>query len=106
MYHQEFGAERQRPLQFAAKSGNRLGVKLGITARKVDQVVSMDRQRLEVIALAQAAHFGTLRPCKPIGFPLSRAGRKNLEGIASESISALGAGLDTAGGGGVNADAA
>ena len=54
MQHQKLRTQRQRPLYFAAKRSDRLGMKLRIAARQVHQIVGVDDQRLQIIALAKA----------------------------------------------------
>ena len=82
MQHQELRAQRQSALHFAAKGHDRLGMKFRISAREVDQVIGMNGQRLQVIALAQPAHLFALCAGQLVRLPLPRAGRENLKCIA------------------------
>ncbi len=61
MHDEVVGAKSESALQLSAKRGDRLGVELGISAREIDKVVGVDGQRLQVVALTQAAHLGALR---------------------------------------------
>src|SRR5271166_2711970 len=53
MQDQELGAKGKRPLHLAAKRRDGLGVELRIAAREIHQVVGVDDQGLQSIALAK-----------------------------------------------------
>src|SRR5208337_1093806 len=104
MQNEELGAKGKRPLHLAAKRRDGFGVELRIAAREIHQVVGVNDQRLQSVALAKAAHLVALRACQFIRSPLPRAGGKNLEGVAAQAISALRGILDSSGGRGMDAD--
>lgn len=97
MQDQKVGAQRQRAFDLAAKSGDGLGVEFRIAARHVDQVVGMNYQRAESVALAQACHLVALRASELVWLPLPRARRKYLKGIAAQPVGPFGSVLDAAG---------
>ncbi len=98
MQHEKIGAEGQCAFDLTAKGGDGLGMELKITARQIHQVVGMDDQRLQTVALAQSTHLVALRARQVIGLPLSRAGGKNLERIAAQPVGTLGCIFHSAGG--------
>jgi hypothetical protein len=89
MQHQELRSQSQRALHFAAKGHDRLGMKFRISAREVDQVIGMNCERFQIIALAQPAHFLALRAGQLVRLPLPRARRENLKGVAAQAIGTL-----------------
>ena len=56
MQHQILGAQRQSPLDFAAKGFDRFLQEQFVYARQVHQVVGVNDQRLQVILLPQPLH--------------------------------------------------
>lgn len=66
----------------------------------------MDNERLEIVLRPQLEHLLAQRVAEFVGRPLARAGRENLQRVASDTVSTLGGVVDSSGGGGVNADAA
>jgi hypothetical protein len=105
MQHQELRSQSQRALHFAAKGHDRLRMKFRVSARQVDQVIGMNGERLQVVALAQPAHLFALRAGQLVRLPLPRAGRENLKRIAAQAIGALGGARHAARRRSVNADA-
>jgi hypothetical protein len=61
-------------------------VKFGIAARQVHQIVGVNHQWMQVVFLAQAGHLLALRAGQLVRLPLSRAGRKNLERVATQAV--------------------
>ena len=73
MQNKIFRAQRLRPLQFAAKGDDRLGVELNVAAGEIDQIIGVNRQRPQVVFFAQRTHLTALRPAQLIWLPLPRA---------------------------------
>ena len=104
MQHQELRTESQRSLHLAAKCHDRLGMKVGVAARQIHQVVGMDDQRLQSVLLAQAIHLVALRTRQVIGLPLPRARGENLERVAAQPVGAFRRILHSTGRRGVDAN--
>src|SRR5579862_6536475 len=100
-----FGAQREGALGFSTKRLNRLFEKYLVRRCEIDEVIGMNDQRLQIIAIAQPRHFIALRSTKLVGCPLPGTRGKDLERIAAQAIGALCCILHTAGGRSVNADA-
>ena len=54
MRHQVFGADRQRPLDFATKRSHRLRAQSFATRSEIDQIIIVDDERIEIVTLANA----------------------------------------------------
>ena len=105
MQHQKFGAQRQCAFHLAAKCRNRFGMKFGIAAGDVDQIVGVNDQRLQIVLLTQTRHLFALRAGQLVRLPLARAGGKNLKRVAAQAIGAFGGVGRASCGRRVNADA-
>ncbi len=103
--HEIIRTEGHGPFHFPAKSDNGFLKEKRIGAREVDQVIGMNSQRLEVVALAQTQHFVAQGMAKLVRSPLARAGRKYLEGVAAQAVGALCGILRASSRGGMDADA-
>src|SRR5712692_5123356 len=105
MQHDVFGAQLQGAFHFAAKSAYSFLQKHRCRAGQIDQIVGVDGERLLIVPLAQAVHDCALVTAEIVWPPLARAGGENLEGIASQAVSAFCRVLYSAGNGSMNADA-
>ena len=106
MQHDVLGTQLQGTLHFTAKSTNSFLQKHRCRAGQIDQVIGVDRERLQIVPLAQAVHDCALVTAEIVWPPLPGAGGENLEGIASQAVGAFRRVLHSAGNGSVNTDAA
>jgi hypothetical protein len=100
------GADGEGALDFAAESFDGFSQEQFVGAGEIHQVIGVDDERLEIVLRPQLEHLLAQRVAEFVGCPLTRAGRENLQRVASDTVSALGGVVDSSGGGGVNADAA
>src|SRR5229473_5242317 len=89
MQHDVLGAQLQGAFHFTAKSADGFLQKHRCLAGEIDQIVGVDRERLEIVFLAQAIHDCALVTAEIVWLPLTRAGGENLEGVASQAVSAF-----------------
>ena len=106
MQDEKVRSQRQGAFHLSAKGGDGFAVEQGVAAGEIHQIIRMDRQQLQVVALAQAAHLLALRERKFVGLPLPRAGGENLKCIAAQPVGPFGRVLDPTCGRSMNADPA
>ena len=106
MQDKVIGTDRESTLDFSAKSFDGLLKEKLIGAGKIDQIVCVNDEGLEVILGAQAKHLIAQRMAQFIRSPLARARRKNLKRAAAQPIGAFGCVLNSTSRRGVDADAA
>src|SRR5271154_6690412 len=106
MQNKIVGTDRESPLDLAVEGFNRLLEEQLICAGEIYQVIGVNDQGFEIVLSAQAKHLLAQRITKFIRRPLSRARRKNLQGVASDAVGALGGVVNSSGSGSVNANAA
>src|SRR5215471_6548 len=90
MKHQVVSLQRQRALDLAAKSSDGFRVEVRIPSRQIHQVIRVDRERLEVVLLAQPDHLSYMSCSELVRLPLTRTRREDLQDIAAKPIGALG----------------
>ena len=103
--NQVLGADGGGALDLGAEAGDGAGADEGIEGGEVDEIVDVDGERAEVVALAdflqQADLAGVGRACAPH----ARAGGEDLEGVGAELDGLEGRLFEGTGGEGVDAEA-
>jgi hypothetical protein len=104
MQHQILGAQGQRSFNFSTERFNGFLQKDLVRRSKVDEVIRVDDQGLQIIFIPQPRHFIALWSAQLIRRPLPRTRRENLKRIAAEPVRALRRVLHASGNRGVNSD--
>src|SRR6266446_1767914 len=106
MKHKIFSTQVQSTLNLPAKCFNGFLQEQWSRTGKIDQIVGVNHERLEVVLLPKPAHLGALRTAKLIGRPLSRTGGEHLKRIAPQPVRTFRRILHPTGAGSMNADPA
>jgi hypothetical protein len=107
MHYDEIGAKRDAANEFIVKGLDGAGAQHGLLRGEIDQIICMNDQRAEAEFDAAGTERGGVDFGDPRGAagPHAGAGRKDLQGVATEFVRGLESVEMAAGDGGMNPDA-
>ena len=104
MHDEVFGADRLRPLELTAKCIDGLRADDRIHRRQVDQVIGVNRERMQIVPFPRRAHQTNLLRIRSPRPPHPRTGREDLKRVGAQFRRAQCRGFKRTGSEGVNAE--